>query len=209
MKSIAVLLLCLAVFPLTPVQAEMRYIFDLPLVGSELDGPKPTSDWDLSLERGVSITPGIGVQFDREQFQFDVLLEWFKHTSFLLVSEHEELEVEGYLVKFIGRIKVAENWRIFAGFGFGNADVRVNYETCRSPSGCLAGPWPYPPLSRSADIKAMLIGLSWVQNRHLEYYLGFEKVESDALGLRDINGTPYAVDRLELPASFIGMRFAF
>jgi hypothetical protein len=190
-------------------QAEMRYFFDLPLVGSELDAPKPTDDWDLGLERGLSITPGIGIQFDQGQFQFDVLLEWFNHASFPLISDDEVLEAEGYLVKFIGGVRVAKNWRIFAGFGMGDADISNNYDSCRSPSGCPGGPWPYPPQSSSANIKARLIGVAWSPQEHVEYSMGFQNITSDALGFTDVNGTPYAVDELDLPTSFIAVRFIF
>lgn len=208
MKSTTIVLILLCCWA-SSARAEWRYLVDLPLLGSELDGPKPTADWDLGLERGVSITPGVGIQFDQGQYQFDILLEWFNHSSFPLSTDNEELEIDGYLLKLIGGVRVAKNWRFFAGVGFGNADIRVNFDTCRSPSGCPGGPWPYPPRSSHAGIKAVLVGVAWAPAGHAEYFLGFENVTSDALGFTDINGTPYAVDELELPASFIGVRFIF
>lgn len=190
------------------IQAELRYFLNLPLVGSELDGPKPTSDWDLGLNRGLSITPGLGVQIAREEFEFDILLEWFNHSSFPLFGD-DELDINGYLVKFLARAKIAQNWRIFGGVGFGNADIDMSLESCRSYSGCSFSPWQYPPVSSSAGIDAVLIGVSWVGSEHGEIFLGFERVKSDALGFRDVFGTTYAVDKLDLPASFIGYRYYF
>lgn len=208
MKITKIVLFALYLLWGASAQAEMRYIFDLPLVGSELDGPKPTDDWDLSLNRGLSVTPGLGVQFDQEEFQFDILLEWFNHTSFPLIGD-DELEVNGYLVKFIGRAKVDKNWRVFAGIGFGNADVTMALDNCRTYSGCSFSPWQYPEVSGSAGIRVFMFGVSLVETKNLEYFLGYERVKSDALGFRDVFGTPYAVDKLNLPAAIIGMRFYF
>lgn len=208
MKSVNLVLLVLWC-QVMPAQAELRYIVDVPLLGSELDGPKPTADWDLSLERGLSVTPGVGIQFNQKSYQFDILFEWFNHSSFPLLTDDEELEVDGYLVKFIAGARVAKNWRVFAGIGVGNADISVNFDTCRSYSGCPGGPWPYPPRSSRAGIQAWLIGIGWAPVERIEYFIGFENVTSDALGFTDINGTPYAVDELDLPASFIGARFIF
>jgi hypothetical protein len=209
MKITKPLLILLCFWWATSVQAEIRYFFNLPLVGSELEGPRPTSDWDLGLERGLSITPGFGVQFDQQEMAFDILLEWFNHSSVPLISTDEVLEVDGYLVKFIARAKIADNWRIYGGLGFGNADVSANFDSCRSYSGCPAGPWAYPPISSKVGIDVMLVGVSYVAGRNSEYFLGFERVKSDALGFRDIYGTPYADDELDLPAAVIGMRLYF
>lgn len=192
------------------VQAQWRYYMHFTLLGTEVDGPAPTEDWDLGLFRGLSLTPGIGIQYGNEHYALDLVIERFDHTSFPLIgSVDDRLDIKAYIFKFIGRVKFDSHWQAFVGLGSGNADIDMQLNTCATFSGCGASPWQYPPQLTSARILTFEFGIAYTPDQVNEFYLGFENFKSDALGFQDITGTPYYADKLKLAASFIGFRRYF
>jgi len=173
------------------------------LTGSEPDGPKPTSDTDLSGFSGLGLAGSIGYRW----LPLRVELEYGSNTTAWIGGTEDEIAVQALTLNAIMEFQLLDWLGIYFGAGLGRANVTANFSTCLQPSGCLT------PIvantSGSASAQQLQLGVTFGSPKEWQMLLGFRRFTTGSLGLTYNQGQPFAVDNADANMSFVGVRANF
>jgi len=201
----------LALVGVSETQAQIGPYADHGVYGSvlftgmeEWDGPKPTAGTDLGLFSGLGLAGAAGYRW----LPLRLELEYQSNVSYKLFGGREErLRIRSLLLNGIVEGQLFRWFGVFVGAGLGRAKVEVDLETCLDLGGCP--PFSASHTSGSASARQVQLGVTigpfWGQ----QAVIGFRRLKSGALGLTDIQGRPFGVDRADVSMSFAGWRGNF
>lgn len=173
------------------------------LTGSQPDGPKPTSDTDLSGFTGLGLAGSVGYRW----LPLRVELEYQGNTSGWIGGTEDHIAVRALTLNAIVELQLFNELGIYFGVGLGRANVTAKFSTCLQPSGCLT--LIEANTSGSASAQQLQLGVTVGSPNGGQMLLGFRRFTTGSLGLTYNRGQPFAVDNADANMSFIGLRYNF
>jgi opacity protein-like surface antigen len=207
------LLLCGAAYAREQENPDKQYKFfiergpyvALMLNGSELDGPKPTADTDVSFFRGLGFSGAVGYRW----LPLRAEIEYLANTAYGEggYGDDDRVELRTLMLNVLAEAQVASWFGLFAGAGFGQAKVKADFVTCLQYPGCPS----FAPshTSGSASARQLQLGITVGPPNSHQFVLGVRWLKSGSLGLADTQGRPFGVDKADYFLAIFGWRGNF
>lgn len=179
------------------------------LAGSEFKGPNITRENDLGLLRGLGLTAALGYRSSPWRAE----IEWFEHRASPLAGGSDLIVVKGAMLNGYAEWQAVPKGRwfpglsVYGGLGFGRADVRAEIVTCRQPGGCPADFGA--ETGGAATATQTILGFSFGPPDDFQLILEYRMLKTGSLGLRDAQGRPFAIDRVDADLANFGLRIGF
>lgn len=175
------------------------------MTGSEVDGPKPTAGTDLSGFRGLGLAGAIGYRW----LPIRAEIEYHANSAYgeLGYGTDDRIQIRTVMLNAYAEAQPSRWFGLFAGVGFGRAQVKGDFVTCLEFPGCPS----FAPshTSGSASARQLQLGIAVGPPDRHQFILGMRWLKSGSLGLTDTLARPFAVDKADFVFAFAGWRGNF